>query len=143
MRSPLPHALEMARCVDGRLATTKDDGPNGLFYLRRERGPKTELRIIASDGLGWEHVSVSTATRCPTWDEMCLVKDLFWSEDEAVMQLHPPKTEYVNNHAFCLHLWRPMDGSIPLPPAELVGVKTREAKPLTLMQAAILSALYA
>jgi hypothetical protein len=87
-----------------------------------------ELKIIASPGdanesIPWEHVSVSTRRRCPFWKEMCFVKSLFWDDEEAVMQLHPPKSDWVNNHNFCLHLWRPMDGQIPLPPAIAVGHK--------------------
>ena len=54
---------------------------------------------------------------------MCWVKDLFWAAEEAVMQLHPPKSEWVNNHNYCLHLWRPLDGNIPLPPSIAVGYK--------------------
>lgn len=60
----------------------------------------------ASDGGGWEHVSVSTIERCPTWDEMCKVKSLFWDDDDLVVQYHPPASEYVNNHPYTLHLWR-------------------------------------
>jgi hypothetical protein len=66
-----------------------------------------KLRIIFSDGMGWDHVSVSLATRCPTWEEMCWVKDVFFDDHEVVMQLHPAKSNYVNQHPFCLHLWRP------------------------------------
>ncbi len=131
MRKPLSEGLEAARVTSGHWGSTRDYGANGLFIIARERGPKTELRIIASDGAAavaeglepWEHVSVSTATRCPTWDEMCRIKDLFWSEDETVLQFHPPKSEYVNNHAFCLHLWKPCGLVVPLPPSILVGVK--------------------
>lgn len=79
--------------------------------------------IIASSGFGWEHVSVSRRDRCPTWDEMCLVKALFWDDDDCVIQHHPPCSEYVNNHPYCLHLWRPIDVSLPMPPSILVGVK--------------------
>lgn len=59
-------------------------------------GPSGEdLKVIASPGdasqdVPWEHVSVSTRRRCPTWKEMCFIKDLFWEPEEAVMQLHPP-----------------------------------------------------
>lgn len=80
-----------------------------------------DLRVIASEGdreLGvpWEHVSVSIPTRCPNWPEMCHIKELFWDDEDAVIQFHPPKSEYVNNHNYCLHLWRPMDGVFPMPP---------------------------
>lgn len=97
---------------------------SGYFVIPVTRGDeRTELTVLASGGLGWEHVSVSTPTRCPTWDEMCLIKSLFWDEEDAVMQLHPPGSKYVNCHPFCLHLWRPTDGEIPLPDSLLVGPK--------------------
>lgn len=79
--------------------------------------------VIADNGFSspdWEHVSVSTRTRCLTWEEMCKIKDLFFNEDETVIQIHPAKKNYVNIHEFCLHLWRSKKDSIPLPPAYLV-----------------------
>ncbi len=92
------------------------------------------LFVIASGAesfeIPFEHVSVTIRNRkmeplrrCPTWEQMCLVKSLFWDDEQAVMQLHPPKSEHVNNHAFCLHLWRPTAVEIPLPPSICVGVK--------------------
>jgi hypothetical protein len=77
--------------------------------------------VIASDGQGWEHVSVSLRDRTPTWDEMCIIKDLFWDEHETVIQFHPKKSEYVNRHPYCLHLWKPSKGEIVLPPKWMVG----------------------
>ena len=95
-------------------------GNNGLFQIRYKG---CNFNVIASDGLGWEHVSVSLEDRIPAWEEMCYMKDLFWNKDEAVMQLHPPESEYINNHDFCLHLWKPLNAIIPLPDSILVGVK--------------------
>lgn len=80
----------------------KDDG--ALYRYRLEGGEVAT--VIASHGLGWEHVSMSLETRTPTWEEMSLVKGLFWTQDDLVVQYHPPTNEYVNNHPFCLHLWR-------------------------------------
>ena len=80
-----------------------------------------QLHIVASNGAGWEHVSVSRRDRCPTWDEMCKVKALFWCPDEVVIQYHPAEKVYVNRHRFCLHLWRPVGIDIPTPPTVLVG----------------------
>lgn len=77
--------------------------------------------IIASWGGGWEHVSFSFRNRCPSWDEMCLMKDIFWSDEECVVQYHPPKSEYVNRHPFCLHLWKPIGQEYPMPPKIFVG----------------------
>jgi hypothetical protein len=95
----------------------------GAFFIPNRferRGPP--LKVIASNEGGWEHVSVSLPHRCPTWAEMCLIKDLFWSDDEAVMQLHPRRIDYVNHHPNCLHMWRPIEAELPLPPAEFVGI---------------------
>ncbi len=101
------------------MGTDESAGFNGCFYVPRQG---QILRCIVSDGSGWEHVSVSTSTRCPTWEEMCYIKDLFWKEDERVVQYHPPKEEYVNNHKFCLHLWRSTEQEFPFPPKVFVGV---------------------
>ena len=99
-------------------------GNCGAFFIPFEN---RELKVIASDGKGiasqWEHVSVSLQNRCPNWKEMCHIKDLFWDDEDTVIQYHPPKSVYVNNHPYVLHLWRPVDMTIPLPPIILVGIK--------------------
>lgn len=98
MKEQLPTKVEECR-IDGPECTR-----SGAFIVKCG---SSRLKIICSDGWGWDHVSVSTHTRCPTWEEMCFVKDLFFEADEVVMQLHPAKSSYVNHHDFCLHLWRP------------------------------------
>jgi len=80
-----------------------------------------DLKVIissgdAESGVDWEHVSVSTKKRCPNWQEMCFVKELFWDAEDAVMQLHPPRSQWINNHPYCLHMWRPTKAEIPMPP---------------------------
>jgi hypothetical protein len=78
--------------------------------------------------MGWEHVSVSIgmpgkdALRCPTWEEMCYIKSMFWGEEDCVVQYHPAKSEYVNRHHFVLHLWRPTYPSMRLPTPERIMV---------------------
>ena len=52
---------------------------------------------------------------------MCFIKDLFWDSEDTVIQFHPPKSEYVNSHKYCLHLWRKKDTNIETPPKFLVG----------------------
>lgn len=79
------------------------------------------LRVIASSELGWEHVSVSLVNRTPNWKEMCFIKDLFWDEEELVIQYHPPKSQYVNHHPNCLHMWKPSQEQIPVPPRWMIG----------------------
>lgn len=101
-------------------------GPDRLFVIA------TDGECPGLTGTKWEHVSVTVRNRrlvpllrCPTWEQMCAVKALFWHEEEAVMQIHPPRSDYVNAHPFCLHLWRPVDigVTIPLPPSIFVGPK--------------------
>ena len=78
--------------------------------------------VVASFALGWHHVSASIygAERCPRWHEMCHIKDLFFEEDETVIQYHPKKSNYVNNHPYVLHLWKPQQIPIPTPPIFMV-----------------------
>lgn len=94
---------------------------NGAFQIKHGL---VIIRCIASDGGGWEHVSVSLSVkRCPDWEEMCAVKDLFWSKEDCVVQYHPPESEYVNNHAYVLHLWRKTNKNFETPPSILIGIK--------------------
>ena len=93
------------------------DKHNGMFQLKVNGSP---VLVIASDGMGWEHVSVSHDSRIPSWETMCKIKEMFFEDDEVVMQLHPKKTEYINNCKYCLHLWRPLKSDIPTPPLALV-----------------------
>lgn len=82
---------------------------------------------IASDGLGWEHVSTRAVDNgqdeIPTWEEMCAVKSFFWDAEDWVIQYHPAESEYVNNNHYVLHLWRPVLVAFPTPPSDLVGIK--------------------
>jgi hypothetical protein len=104
------------RVRTGAMASYEENGNNGMFVVTLRNNQK--VNVIASDGLGWEHVSVSRSDRTPTWDEMCQIKDLFWNSEDCVVQYHPPKSDYVNVHNHCLHLWR-TDG-IPTPPTFMV-----------------------
>ena len=121
------HVPEKFRLTHGPLASPP--GANyGMFIFPVGN---TSLRAMASDGsdwqqsglsgIPWEHVSVSTAIRIPTWDEMCFIKRQFWDRDDVVIQFHPPESEYVNCHPFTLHLWRPVGIELPRPPRETVG----------------------
>lgn len=84
---------------------------------------KKPMSVIFSTGMGWDHVSVSFSNKTPSWDEMCIVKDIFFGKEEVVVQYHPAESEYVNNHPHTLHLWKPQDKEIPTPPSSMVGIK--------------------
>jgi hypothetical protein len=122
MRAAFPEKLERGRIANGYFASQFGE-PFGAFFVQGPCG--AELKIIAADGqdTAWEHVSVSTERRPPNWQEMSFVKDLFWQDEECVVQFHPPKSTYINNHPHCLHLWKPTATVIPLPPPILVGIK--------------------
>lgn len=93
-------------------------GPTGTNAGYFEIG---NLRIISSGtGYEWEHVSVSRAGRCPTWDEMARVKALFWADDETVVEFHPRADKYIDVHPYCLHLWRQTGVEYRLPPPACV-----------------------
>jgi hypothetical protein len=116
-------AIEAARVPDGPYGTSVTAGCNGAFVIKLNGHV---LKVMASDGndqeaQGWEHVSVSCRYRTPTWREMNWVKDQFWNEEEVVFQLHPKKSEYVNCHPYCLHMWRHKVVPCPCPPSIFVG----------------------
>jgi len=131
------------RVRTGPLASHDGLGNNGAYQV--PAGPHV-LTCVVGDGGGWDHVSVHVAgqDRCPTWEEMCYVKRLFFRQDEWVVQYHPAESDYVNAHPTTLHLWRPqtsgeaeavarqwaqagekplpgaLPGPLPLPPQEFV-----------------------
>jgi hypothetical protein len=106
-----PHVLAVMVKGEGAL----DPRYNGMFLI-------PPLKVMASAGGGWDHVSVSTDTRCPTWTEMSYVHRRFFNPHEVAMQLHLPENDHINNHPFTLHLWRPWSKlrRIPLPPKSMV-----------------------
>jgi len=107
-----------------------DESFDGLMaWYRHPRYNKRGMAIVASWGGGWEHVSASFKNRCPTLDEMCAIKDIFWHDEECVAQYHPPKSVYVNCHPYCLHLWKKAGSEYETPPALFVGLgKGKDAK---------------
>lgn len=122
MREKLSEKDERYRAPRPDLPTFPKYSTNGWFE-RFYHG--VNLRIMSTSGQysEWEHVSVSTKNRCPNWEEMCLVKNMFWGEEEVVVQFHPKKSKYVNNHEFCLHLWKRRDREFETPPEIFVGIK--------------------
>lgn len=125
MRNPLPEEVEKCRIANGSWGSTAADGCNGAFDMRIIGNQRAT--VICSDGGGWDHVSMSLIfeNRAPTWREMCYLKDLFFREEETVLQYHPAKEDYVNYHPNCLHLWRPQNDKIPTPPTWMIGPRTK------------------
>lgn len=129
MAFKVPEQYRVTNHPQPRFNSTAKAGNNGVFSIPLSSKHKTSAWVVASDGMGWEHISVTIrkpgmrSDRSPTWEEMAALKDLFWDAEDTVVQFHPPRSRYVNNHPFCLHLWRPTQGEIPIPDEILVGVK--------------------
>lgn len=92
------------------------DSRCGSFFLPLPSEEGNFLLVIASSDPDWEHVSVSLPDRCPTWEEMSFVKRTLFEPEEVVMQLHVAEDNHISRHNYCLHLWRPLEQVIPLPP---------------------------
>ena len=123
MRDCFAPELERWRVRSGDMASE----PGATFGAFTVHARRPSLFVIASDGgdwpfggVAWEHVSVSTLIRCPTWDEMELVRSWCWRDDELVLQLSVPRSKHINHHIHCLHLWKPIGVEIPMPPAETI-----------------------
>jgi len=127
MKKHVPLVLQANRIRTGHYGSDDSYHLAGAFRLIAPSGAMLAVMSSGSgpDCEGWEHVSVSAEKRCPTWDEMCWIKDQFWDKHETVVQYHPPESEYVNFHPHCLHMWRPLEMSIPLPPVLFVGPKRK------------------
>lgn len=115
-------------------AETENDGMGGRYY---DRINNKWLNFIFSYQMGWEHLSVSMPSRTPSWEQMCMMKDIFWGKDECCVEYHPKEEDYVNNHKHCLHIWKPTEAELPTPPSILVGFRNEEEKQAFLQMADI------
>lgn len=123
---------EASRITIGEMGTRPHEGLYGAFGVESPE-PGWHLILICTDGQDpevpeaqdWEHVSVHAfrgkVVRTPTWKEMAFVKGLCWDDEDVVVQFHPRRSEYVNEHPHVLHLWRYRAQEFPTPPPSLVG----------------------
>jgi hypothetical protein len=122
LRLKYPARVEKGREVGGGFASPAGAVFGAFRFKLKCSG--TPALVLVGDGFGWDHVSMSLAVnRCPTWAEMCELKELFFEPDAWVLQFHPPVSENINNHEYCLHLWHPQRDEIPTPPPITVGLK--------------------
>lgn len=98
-------------------------GFNGAFLIPIRN---KQVKVIASDGEGWQHVSVSLKgepQNTPSYKIMQEVARLFFEDEDWIVQYRPAKSDYINNHPGCLHWWRPLKEKLPTPPSVMVGIK--------------------
>lgn len=75
------------------------DAPDGRLTVLITREPAGRAGRML-----W-HLSISHPARYPSWDEIHGARYDLLPEDITVAMLLPPKSEYVNFHAHCFHLW--------------------------------------
>jgi hypothetical protein len=96
-----------------------DFGEDGCALRLRLKAGAT-AQIIASWGMGWDHVSATVIAagrpRVPTWDEMVAIKRALFRDDEWAIEYHPPPDANISIADTVLHLWRPQAVAIPTPP---------------------------
>jgi hypothetical protein len=119
------HVPEEYRIKEGMMQTNIADGNNGYFIIPHG---SFYFQCIASDGEGWEHVSVTMRFKknvyhTPEWSHMCYIKDIFWDREDTIIQYHPAESQYINNHPYVLHLWKPIGIELPIPNSILGGIK--------------------
>ena len=51
---------------------------NGLFIIKLQG---QTFKVLASNGGGWHHVSVSNEHHIPSWMIMCKIKEMFFGDD--------------------------------------------------------------
>ena len=52
---------------------------------------------------GWESVAMVDYDHIPEYEEMVKLKDQYWEKDEVVFQVHPARSEYVDDLENMLH----------------------------------------
>ena len=116
LREILAHMPKVREARWLRLEPMVQVQPDGSFAVgevyARTDGMKAivSLDLPSSDTVQWLHVSVSFKDRCPSWDDMCNAKQNLMGDVYAI-QMHPPQSEWVNRHPYCLHLWHNVLGT--------------------------------
>lgn len=106
---------------------TETSGAFKVVVNRRSFLVLASVDNTGEDGV-WEHISVrpKNQKRCPTWDEMCAIKKMFFQPEEECVEFHPKESEYVNRSEYCLHIWRPAAGKLNSPYEKFATIRERD-----------------
>lgn len=83
-----------------------------VMWMRYPGGLRVLESLERHNGEQWLHVSCSYPTHLPDWDDLRLVKEAFCGKDREAYIVLPPQARYVNDDAWTLHLWCPMEGAV-------------------------------
>lgn len=99
--------------------------PNGCAL--REVRKRVLALMMRDDGLAlgvsagligedpWIHASCSRACEVPSYDDLVYLKSAFFGKRKGAVIVLPEESRHVNIHPFCLHLYGPLFGDLPLP----------------------------
>lgn len=106
---------------------TTTSGAFKVFVKQRSFNVLAGIENTGDDGL-MEHISVTPTNqkRCPTWDEMAAIKDMFFDPEEEAIQYFPKHSRYINIHEYCLHIWRPVNGQTIRKPDDIAPLTDRD-----------------
>lgn len=121
---------EHFRVKEGKLASTKENGNNGLFKIHLPTKNCNAFCLVSDNG-GWEQVSVrvedlnkqlkgGSRIRIPNSEELKFLKNVFWDRDETVIQYHFADSKETGSE-YALHLFRHKTRCFPEPPSFLFG----------------------
>ena len=125
MKTTLSDGLEEGRIQAGWNGTKPNSGPAGAFVYHFRQNLTAHIVADAGQATGWEHVSAhmefynragKLSKRSPSWGEMHKIKRLFWYDSEVVMQLHSKDCDWKHGAEYVVHLWRPINEIVPVPP---------------------------
>lgn len=90
------------------------DGRFPLFYKKIVVVSDTEFKqfrmgrclvFVSIDG-GNYHLSISTPDKLPSYEEMKEARYKFCPDEIYMAEIFPPKSEFINVHPYCRHLWQ-------------------------------------
>lgn len=100
--------------------SVKAIGDDGGMYKSRDGLAVIISCSIERDGNSWVHLSVSRKKSIPTWVDLINVKEIFLGKDTLAIQILPSRSEYINVHEFCLHIYQCLEDR-PIPDFRKLG----------------------
>lgn len=100
------------------VASTVVGAKTFLGCAPRTNGLAAIIDTLTIDGREWRHLSVSRRSRTPSHEDMMAAAEAFLDRDHVALSIYPRRSEWVNVHEFCLHLWQPI-GFDPVPDPQM------------------------
>jgi hypothetical protein len=82
-----------------------------------ERAHRSLIWSVAkeADDRLWLHISIASPDKLPAWAELVAAKEWIAGTERYGYQVVPPRSRYVNQHEFAVHVFVPVEGEPPLP----------------------------